>query len=65
LYTIVLKKEKSPICTLKQSQKSDFQPSTTKPDNRGHPTAEIGQIWYLGWFQRWFYIFFLENKKSN
>ena len=35
---------KSLIYTLELSQKSDFQPSTTKLDNRGHPTIEAGQI---------------------
>jgi len=33
-------KGKSPIFTLELSQKSDFQPSTTKPDNIGHPTVK-------------------------
>jgi len=31
--------------TLELSQKSDFQPLTTKSDNIGHPTVEIRQIW--------------------
>ena len=52
-----LKKEKkSPVYTLQLSQKSDFQPSTTKPDNIGHPTIKTGQIWPMGWFWRWFFI---------
>ena len=36
---------KSPVYTLQLSQKSNFQPSTTKPDNIGHPTVKTGQIW--------------------
>ena len=40
----------SPNYTLELSQKSDFQPSTTKPDNGDHPTIETGQIWTLRWF---------------
>ena len=35
---------KSLIYTLELSQKSDFQSSTTKPDNRGHPSVQTGQI---------------------
>ena len=31
---------KSPVYTLELSQKSGFQPSTTKPDSKGHPTVE-------------------------
>ena len=44
-YVIIGRKNlgKSPIFTLELSQKSDFQPSTTKPDNIGHPTVKIGQ----------------------
>ena len=41
---------KSPVYTLQLSQKSDFQPLTTKPDNIGHPTVKTGQIWPLGRF---------------
>ena len=33
---------KSLIFTLVLSQKSDFQPSTTKLDNIGHPTVKTG-----------------------
>ena len=51
--------EKSPIFTLELSQKSDFQPSTTKPDNIGHPTVKTGQIWLLGGFEGGF--LFCEN----
>ena len=41
----VLKKcRKSPVYTLQLSQKSDFQPSTTKPDNRDHPTHYGTQV---------------------
>jgi len=32
---------KNPNYTLELSQKSDFQPSTTKPNNISHPTIEI------------------------
>ena len=49
-HPIVLVKGKSPIFTLELSLKSDFQPSTTKPDNIDHPTVKTGQIWPLGWF---------------
>jgi len=42
---------KSPIFTLELSQKSDFQLSTTKSDNIGHPTVKTGQIWPLGGFE--------------
>ena len=48
---------RSSIFTLELSQKFDFQPSTIKPDSIGHPTVEIGQIWPLGWFWRWFAFF--------
>ena len=41
---------KSPIFTLELSQKSDFQPSTTKPNNMDRPTVKTGQIWHFGWF---------------
>ena len=44
------KKGKSPVYTLQLSQKSNFQPSTTKPDNAGHPTVKTGQIWLLKLF---------------
>ena len=39
-----VKKRKSLIFTLELSQKSDFQHSTTKSDNIGHPTIKTGQI---------------------
>ena len=55
-------KGKSPVYTLQLSQKSDFQPSTTKSDNIGHPTIEIGQIWPLGGFQGDFVFFFKKIK---
>ena len=58
-----LRKRRSPNYTLELSQKSNFQPSTTKPDNIDHPTAETGQIWPLGWFPMWFCIS-IKNKKS-
>ena len=48
---------RSPNYTLELSQKSDFQLSTTKPNNIDHPTVETGQIWPLGWFPKWFRIF--------
>jgi len=48
IYTLII--GKSPIFTLELSQKFDFQPSTTKPANIGHPTVKTGQIWPLGWF---------------
>ena len=41
---------KSPVYTLQLLQKSDFQLSTTKSDNTGHPTVKTGKIWPLGWF---------------
>ena len=44
-------KGKSPIFILKLSQKYDFQPSTTKPDNIGYQTVKTGQIWPLGGFE--------------
>jgi len=47
---------KSSIFTL-ELWKSDFQPLTTKSDNKCHPTVKTGQIWPLGWFWRWFCIF--------
>ena len=50
------KKMKNLIFTLELSQKSDFQHSTTKSDNIGHPTVKTGQIWPLRWFWRWFCI---------
>ena len=40
--------EKSSNYAFKLSQKSNFQPSTTKPDNIGYPTVETGQIWPSG-----------------
>ena len=42
--TLVFFTGKSPIFTLELSQKSDFQPSTTKPDNIDHPTVKTEQI---------------------
>ena len=33
------------------SQKSDFQPLTTKRNNIGHSTVKTMQIWTLGGFQ--------------
>ena len=62
---------KSSIFTLKLSQKSDFQPSTTKPNNISHPTIKTRQIWPLWWFRRWFCIFLkkikslIRSKKSK
>lgn len=35
---------KTPIYTLELSQKSNFEPLTTKPNNRDHPTVETRQI---------------------
>ena len=35
--------------------------STTKPNNKGHPTIETEQVWYLGWFQSG--LIFLEKIK--
>ena len=37
-------KGRSLIYTLEQLQKYNFQPSTTKSDNIGHPIVETGQI---------------------
>ena len=48
--------KKNHVCTLQLSQKSDFQSSTTKPDNICHPTVKTGQIWPLEWFWRWISI---------
>ena len=42
---------------------SNFQSSTTKLNNQGHPTVETEQVWPLGWFQKWFYIFFKKKLK--
>ena len=39
------------------SQKSDFQASTSKPDDGGHPTVENEQIWLLGGFEGDFVFF--------
>ena len=50
-----------PIFTLELSKKSDFQPSTTKPDNIGHRTVKTGQIWPLGGFEGGFAF----SKKIN
>ena len=47
---------KSLIFTLELSQKSDFQPSTTKPDNIGHPTIKTEQIRPWGDFEGGFAI---------
>ena len=38
--------------TLSNYHKSLISPSTTKPDNKGHPTDETGQIWTIRWFSR-------------
>ena len=54
--------ERSPNYTLELSQKSNFQPSTTKPDNIGHPIVDTGKIWTLGGFQGGF-VFSGKNKK--
>ena len=37
--------------------------STTKPNNKGHPTIETEQVWSLGWFQSG--LIFLEKINSN
>ena len=37
-------REKFDLCSLELSQKSDFQPSTIKLDNKGHPIVETRQI---------------------
>ena len=50
-------KGRSLIYTLEQLQKYNFQPSTTKSDNIGHPIVETGQIWPLRWFWRRFVFF--------
>ena len=42
---------RSPVYTLQLWQKSNFQPSTTKPDNIGHLTVKIGQICPWGGFE--------------
>ena len=55
---------KSPVYTLQLSQKSNFQPSTMKPNNIGHPTVKTGQIWPLGGFEGGF-VFLKELNKSN
>jgi hypothetical protein len=47
-YTSTVSFRESPIYTRELSQKSDFQLSTTKPDNIDHPTVETGQIWPNG-----------------
>ena len=41
---LAIRKRESSIFTLELSQKSDFQHSTTKPDNIGYPTVKTGQI---------------------
>ena len=46
---MIIKWEKS-VLHLELSQKSDFQPLTTKPENKNHPTVETGQIWPFRWF---------------
>ena len=51
---------KSPIFTLELLQKSNFQPSTIKSDNIGHPTVKTGQIWPLDGFEGDF-AFFRKN----
>ena len=38
-FTVYLYERKSPNYTLELSQKFDFQPLTTKPDNIHHPTV--------------------------
>ena len=43
--------EKNPAYTLQLSQKFDFQPSTTKPDNIGHPTVKPGKFGPWGDFE--------------
>jgi hypothetical protein len=42
---------KSPVYTFELSEKSDFQLSTTKPDNIDHLIIETVQIWSFEWFQ--------------
>ena len=44
---LALLKGKSPNYSIELSQKSDFQLSTTKSNNIGHPTVKTGQIWTL------------------
>ena len=48
---LFFRKGKSPVYTLELSHKSNFQLSTTKPDNRGHPTLELGKFDLLGGFE--------------
>jgi len=48
---------KSSVYTLELLQKSYFHPSTTRPNNGDHPTAETRQIWSFASFQRWIFIF--------
>ena len=48
----------------KSSQKSNFQPSTTKLDNIGHPIVETRQIWPLGGFV-FLKKYIIRSKKSK
>jgi len=50
------REERSPIYTLELLQKFNFQPSTIKLDNIGHPTIENSQIWPLGGFEGGFHF---------
>ena len=47
---------KNQVYSLELSLKSDFQPSTTKQNNREHPTIKTDQVWALGGFKGWFFI---------
>jgi hypothetical protein len=54
------------VYTIKLSKKSDFQPSTKKSDNIGHPTIEAVQIWPFYMVSKVIiYIFFNFFKNSN
>jgi hypothetical protein len=44
LAVVSYEERKNPVYTVELSQKSDFQSSTTKPDNEGHPTAKTEQV---------------------
>ena len=55
---------KNSVYTLQLSQKSDFQPSTTKPDNMSHQLSKSGEFGPWGGFEGGF-VFLKELNKSN
>ena len=57
----IIEERKSPVYFLKLLQKFNFQTSSTKSDNKGHPPTKTGQIWSLGGFKDGFHFLRIKN----